>query len=299
MVSDIFHDEKVGGMDRICGCKLAESIMLNLRGHVDQHIPEFVKLAMNVLSSTEPKVKSYRIHLMEMVINAIYYNPILALRVLEANGWTNKFFSSWFSNIENFSRVHDKKLSIVAITALMTLGAEDIPSSVQQGWPRLLQGIVQLFKTLPAAQKNREEVTKEGDFAFNDDEDDDDGDDQEDWDGDGTWANDGDDGEGDIKDESAAYLEFLNEEAQKFGTGNNDDDDTLEEESLLETPLDRVEPYGLFKGTLLRMQQGQPQLYESLTKVLSPEEQQVVQNVVIQADAIMAAAAAQVNGDVH
>jgi hypothetical protein len=154
MVSDIFHDEKVGGMDRICGCKLAESIMLNLRGHVDQHIPEFVKLAMNVLSSTEPKVKSYRIHLMEMVINAIYYNPILALRVLEANGWTNKFFSSWFSNIENFSRVHDKKLSIVAITALMTLGAEDIPSSVQQGWPRLLQGIVQLFKTLPAAQKS-------------------------------------------------------------------------------------------------------------------------------------------------
>jgi hypothetical protein len=115
---------------------------------------------------------------------------------------------------------------------------------------------------------DREEVTKEGDFAFNDDEDDDDGDDQEDWDGDGTWANDGDDGEGDIKDESAAYLEFLNEEvgfdidsdynlwlkqvkAQKFGTGNNDDDDTLEEESLLETPLDRVEPYGLFKGTLL------------------------------------------------
>ena len=155
MVSDIFQDEKVGGMDRICGCKLAESIMLNLRGHVNQHIPEFVKLAMTVISSSEPKVKSYRIHLMEMVINAIYYNPILALRVLEANGWTNKFFSSWFSNIESFSRVHDKMLSIVAITALMTLRAEDIPSSVQQGWPRLLQGIVQLFKTLPAAQKSK------------------------------------------------------------------------------------------------------------------------------------------------
>lgn len=155
MVSDIFYDEKVGGMDRICGCKLAESIMLNLRGHVDQYIPEFVKLAMTVISSSEPKVKSYRIHLMEMVINAIYYDPILALRVLELNGWTNKFFSSWFSNIESFSRVHDKKLSIVAITALMTLRADDIPSSVQQGWPRLLQGIVQLFKTLPAAQESK------------------------------------------------------------------------------------------------------------------------------------------------
>lgn len=154
MISDIFNDEKVGGMDRICGCKLAESMMLNLRGHINEYIPEFIKLAMTVISSNELKVKSYRIHLMEMVINAIYYNPILALHVLESNGWTSKFFDSWFSNIESFSRVHDKKLSIVAISALLTLRAEDVPSSVQQGWPMLLQGIVALFRTLPAALKS-------------------------------------------------------------------------------------------------------------------------------------------------
>lgn len=47
------------------------------------------------------------------------------------------------------------------------------------------------------------------------------------------------------------------------------------------------------------MQQGQPQLYDTLTKVLNPEEQQVVQNVVIQADAIMADLAAQANGSIH
>jgi hypothetical protein len=70
MVRDIFHDEKVGGVDRICGCKLAEAIMLNLRGHVDQHIPDFVELAMTVLTNNDFKVKSYRIHLMETVINS-------------------------------------------------------------------------------------------------------------------------------------------------------------------------------------------------------------------------------------
>ena len=155
MVDDIFTDEKVGGMDRICGCKLAESVMLNLRGHVDQHIPKFVTMAMNVISSNEVKVKSYRIHLMEMVINAIYYNPILSLRTLESTGMTNKFFSSWFSNIENFTRVHDKKLSIAAISGLLTLRADEVPSSVQLGWPRLLQGVVRLFQTLPAAMKSK------------------------------------------------------------------------------------------------------------------------------------------------
>lgn len=156
MVEDIFTDEKVGGMDRICGCKLAESLMLNLRTQIDQYIPKFVILPMDVISSNEVKVKAYRIHLLEMIINAIYYNPLLALRALEGNGLTNKFFSSWFSNIDNFSRVHDKKLSILAITELLRLRAEEVPTSVQQGWPRLLQGVVRLFQTLPAAIKSKQ-----------------------------------------------------------------------------------------------------------------------------------------------
>jgi hypothetical protein len=50
------------------------------------------------------------------------------------------------------------------------------------------------------------------------------------------------------------------------------------------------------------MQQEQPQLYESLTKILNPEEQQQVQIVVHQAEANAAAAAqlaSQVNGGSH
>lgn len=153
MVEDIFHDEKVGGVDRICGCKLAETLMLNLRGHIDPYVPVFINLAMSVILNGEVKARSYRIHLMEMVINSIYYNPHLALQVLESNDWTNKFFSAWFSSIEMFKRVHDKKLSIAAISSLLTLRAGDVPTSVQQGWPRLLQGVTRLFQTLPAALK--------------------------------------------------------------------------------------------------------------------------------------------------
>lgn len=132
-----------------------------------------------------------------------------------------------------------------------------------------------------------------------------------------------------MKDESAAYLEFLNEEvrnfphseedalfnllqAQKFTAINEgDDDDELEEESLLETPLDKVEPYSMFKHALLRklslgffsfagvlgltgisgLQQEQPHLYENLTNGLNPDEKQIVQGAFHQADVIAAAAA--------
>jgi importin-7 len=144
-----------GGVERICGCKLAECIMLSLRGHIDAYVPELIQLAMLHLTSDEPKMKAYKTFLMEVVINAIYYNPRLAMHVLESNGWTNKFFSSWFANIDSFSRVHDKKLSIAAIVQLLTLRSNEIPVSVQQGWPRLLTGIVRLFQTLPAAVKSK------------------------------------------------------------------------------------------------------------------------------------------------
>jgi len=155
MVSDMFIDTKVGGVDRICACKLAEAMMLSLRGSIDQCAIGFINMAMGVLSSQEVKVKSYRIHLMEMVINAIYYNPILSLQVLETNGWTNKFFSLWFGSMESFTRVHDKKLCIMAIVSLLGIHPDQIPASVSVGWPRLLHGITVLFSSLPAALKSK------------------------------------------------------------------------------------------------------------------------------------------------
>ena len=250
MVRTIFKDEKVGGVDRICGCKLAEILMLNLRGSIDEKVSEFITLAMNILTNDELKVKSYRLHLMEMIINAIYYNPRLALTVLESNGWTNKFFSLWFSSIDSFTRVHDKKLSIGAITALLTLRSDEVPTSVQQGWPRLLQGIVRLFQTLPAALKNREEAQREDDFGlggeYEGDEDEEGEWEQEDWDQEEVEGE-----SADVKDESTAYLDFLSQQAAKFNSvAGEEEDDELEEESLLETPLDQMEPYGLFKGAL-------------------------------------------------
>lgn len=251
MIRSIFKNDKVGGVDRICGCKLAESLMLNLRGGIDNHVPEFIQLAMSILLNDELKVKSYRVHLMEMVINAIYYNPRLSMNFLESHGWTNKFFSIWFSTIDSLARVHDKKLSIGAIIGLLTLGPDEVPQSVQQGWPRLLQGIVRLFQTLPAALKNREEAQREDDFGLGSGYDDDDEEEEGEWQGE-DWEHEETEEASDIKDESTAYLDFLGQQAAKFSAavGEEEDDDDLEEGSSLETPLEQMEPYGLFKHAL-------------------------------------------------
>lgn len=154
MVADMFTDLVQGGMERICACKLSEAMMLSLRGQIDSSVEGFINIAMSVLASQDVKIKSYRIHLMEMVINAIYYNPMLTLQVLESNGWTNRFFSLWFGTMTTFTRVHDKKLCIVAISSLLSISPDQIPASISVGWPRLLQGVTELFRTLPNAQKS-------------------------------------------------------------------------------------------------------------------------------------------------
>ncbi|KAL7276738.1 Nonsense-mediated mRNA decay protein 5 [Rhizina undulata] len=289
IIQTIFTNDRLGAMDRICGCKLAEAVLLNLRGHVDNYMPHFIEIAMSCLT-VQNEIKSYRIHLMEMIINCIYYNPAASLQVLEQHGWTNKFFSLWFSNIENFNRVHDKKLSIVAIVALIQLSPEQIPQSIQPGWPKLMQGIVQLFQTLPLAMQNREEIAKEGlslEETYDSESD-------NEWEAEADWTGEGDDAdELDIPDESAAYMEFLNSEAQAHGSSLpflDDDDDQLEEETLLETPLDLIEPYQLFTGALLNLQQSQPQIYDGLTKGLSNDEQNVIKGVIQEAEAKKAAA---------
>ncbi|KAL9055623.1 MAG: hypothetical protein Q9162_003433 [Coniocarpon cinnabarinum] len=284
MIKIVFEDKKVGGVDRICGCRLAEALMLSLRGNIDEHVGIFVNLAMTILQNNEVKIKSYRIHLLEMVINALYYNPVLTLQVLEANGNTSKFFNMWFQGMDSMTRVHDKKLSITAITSLITMPASNVPHSVQEGWPRLLHGLVKLFQTLPQAEKNREEAKKENDFQLNSDFSDED---DEEWTEENEWEDEGNETQ-DVNSESQAYLDFLSEEASKFGNVTTENDDELEEESLLETPLDNVEPYGVLKGSLMRLQQEQPDFYGNLMQHLDQHEQQILQAAVQRADSLEA-----------
>ncbi|TGZ77434.1 ARM repeat-containing protein [Ascodesmis nigricans] len=279
IIQTIFTNERLSSMDRICGCKLVEAVLLNMRGHADKYLQNFIEIAMSCLSE-HIEIRSYRIHLLEMMINCIYYNPAATLQVLEQRGWTNKFFQTWFENIESFSRVHDKMLSIVAICELIKLSPEQIPQSIQPGWPKLMSGVINLFQTLPLAIQHREKLSKES-LSFQDSYD---YESDNEWDADGNWDHETD--EQDIPDESAAYMEFLNSEARGmkaedvFELAEDDDDDILEEEALLETPLDLIEPYQLFSASLMGIRQNQPIVYDTLTKHLTNDEKQAVEGII-------------------
>lgn len=69
------------------------------------------------------------------------------------------------------------------------------------------------YERILTCDTDREEAKKEDNFEFGNDYDEEE---DEEWEQEQDWNNETDEVEGDIKDESAAYLEFLNEEVRRL-----------------------------------------------------------------------------------
>ncbi|CAG8577467.1 17791_t:CDS:10, partial [Gigaspora margarita] len=190
VIETVMNSDRINESERTCACKLIESVLLNCRGYVDQYVGPFLVLGYRYLTDL-PSITTlpFKIYCIEIVINCLYYNPILTLRNLEERGFTQAFFSIWFEHIDKFKRVHDKKLVIVALCSLLEIPFEQLPPTLQAGWTQVLDGILTVFKSLPIAEENRENLEKtygEDDSVDNDDE--------------------------NVVDEDTQYLEFLAQE---------------------------------------------------------------------------------------
>lgn len=275
IIDTVMKSDRTGEQDRICACKLMESVLLNCRGHVDMSIGHFLNLAFQYIFTGSMKTTEFKVHCIEVVINCLYYNPVITLNLLEENNWTQGFFTLWFNTLSKFSRVHDKKLVIVTISTLLELPMDMIPNSLRMGWSQLLTCIINVFQSLPKAMENRENMEKlygnfDDDFGAEDylsgneeeellDEDD------------------------DVPDEDNEYLEYLASQAQNshndFEDFGGEEEDELEEEILFESPLDEIDPYIRFEQVFRNMQQNNTPSYTLLTKDLTAEQQNQIMSI--------------------
>ncbi|KAJ3035132.1 hypothetical protein HDV00_004303 [Rhizophlyctis rosea] len=278
--------ERFSDEDRCRGAELVECMLLHLRGGIDAYIPQCLDVAFHYLQDTKKtSPRTFRERCLAIVINALYYNPAATLALLEQRHATTAFFELWFRNIEIFRRVHDKKLCIIALSAILELPMDQLPASLHGAhWVSLLHAALKVFETLPMAIAAREELEKVRDDEDNDVEEDDD----EDASG---LLNDVDDDDeleedGDVLDEEDKYMIYLEamKEAQAAKAGaedaDNEDLEELDEEDLtMETPLDGVDAFGRFEQTLAALN-GRPDVAGLVGGALSAEQQMVVQMVV-------------------
>ncbi|KAI8890600.1 ARM repeat-containing protein [Backusella circina FSU 941] len=295
MKSDELHEP-----DRVCACRLMECILLNCRGSVDAYIPSFLQLAFQYISSGDLRSTEFKVYCLEVVINCIYYNPALTLRILEENQWTQGFFALWFSSLDQFTRVHDKKLTIVALCSLLSLPSDQVPVALQSDWNQILLSIAYVFKGLPNAIEIRESLEKEYRGEDDDEEEGEEEDEEEEGEeeeeegeeeaeegeeeeeeGEEEEEDDDDDDEenedDDVRDEDTKYLEYLIEQAADEHA--EEEEEELQEEMMFESPLDEVNPYLCFEQVFKSIQQSSPDVYHHITKDLHQEQQNEIMAV--------------------
>lgn len=147
------------------GAKLIEVVLLNCGGYIDNVLENIVELALNRLSKA--KNTFLKVLLLEVVVNSLYYNPPLLLNILEKRGWTQEVFSMWFTLIPKFKRLHDRKISIVALSSLFRLPIPNLPSVIQLGFKQIIETLISLVKSNEtekdeiAAQKSDDEEEEE------------------------------------------------------------------------------------------------------------------------------------------
>uniref|UniRef100_A0A3B4T3X1 Importin 7 n=1 Tax=Seriola dumerili TaxID=41447 RepID=A0A3B4T3X1_SERDU len=271
------------GEDPEChAAKLLEVIILQCKGRgIDQVVPLFVTAALERLTR-EVKTSELRTMCLQVAIAALYYSPPLLLNTLEnlrfpnnTEPITNHFITQWLKDVDCFLGLHDRKMCILGLCALIDL--EHRPQAVNQVAGQLLPAAILLFSGLKRAYACRAEHENE------EEDDDEDGEDEDD------NAELGSD-EDDIDEEGQEYLEMLAKQA-----GEDGDDEDWEEDDAEETALEGyttavddednlVDEYQIFKAILQNIQSRDPAWYQALTQALDEEQGKQLQDIGTLAD---------------
>ncbi|CAO1614377.1 unnamed protein product [Parajaminaea phylloscopi] len=292
------HSEQLGLGDQISACRLADVILLLLKGCIDEYIPSIVNSVLPLLENANVTAALTKWAVI-VVLDALVYNAELALHTLEAAGATQSFFTYALGHIvPKLKRVHEKKVVAIALMSILALDANTLPAAVKAGEAQVLEVLLNNLQSIPDAIKSQREL----EAAFEDDDDDDD----DDLEGDisGSAVNDEDD-DADIHDEDNEYLELLAREGARlrakaaataagdasllssgadqeasFQEDDIDDDDDDDEETLVyESPLDDVPVFENFRQLVGQLQTTRPGLLESfggrITEVGSISDERV------------------------
>jgi hypothetical protein len=178
MYSKLVSEPKSPDADAASACQLAEIVILNARmkfpGALDGVLPAFLDIAVNRLNG-EVKSSALKVVLVEVFTNALFYNPVFTLAYTESKGWTSALFAKWFQLLQGeFKRLHDKRLSILAIGALLQMNFAQIPEAIRAQFRNI---IVAAFQVLDDCARTRKAIDAqlEEDESGDEDESDEDG----------------------------------------------------------------------------------------------------------------------------
>ncbi|KAG8125788.1 hypothetical protein E2320_021011 [Naja naja] len=273
----------VAGEDAEChAAKLLEVIILQCKGRgIDQCIPLFVEAALERLTR-EVKTSELRTMCLQVAIAALYYNPHLLLNTLEnlrfpnnVEPVTNHFITQWLNDVDCFLGLHDRKMCVLGLCALIDL--EHVPQVLNQVSGQILPAFILLFNGLKRAYACHAE--------HENDSDDDDDEAEEDEEAEELGSD-----EDDIDEDGQEYLEILAKQAGEDGDDEDWEDDDAEETALegystiIDDEDNPVDEYQIFKAIFQTLQNRNPVWYQALTRGLNEDQRKQLQDIATLAD---------------
>ncbi|OMP00310.1 hypothetical protein CCACVL1_03384 [Corchorus capsularis] len=270
MISSIMADKNLEDNDIEPAPKLIEVVFQNCRGQVDHWAEPYLRIVVDRLRRTEKS--RLKCLLVQVIANAVYYNPTLTLSILNKLGVTTEVFNLWFQLLQqvrksgvraNFKREHDKKVCCLGLTSLLSLPGEQLAGEALGRVFRATLDLLVAYKDQVAEAAKEEDAEDDDDmdgFQTDDDDDDGDGSDKEM----GVDAEDGDEAD-------SIRLQKLAAQAKAFRANDDSDDDSdddFSDDEELQSPIDEVDPFVFFVETVKVLQASDPMRFQNLTQTL-------------------------------
>ncbi|KAF8689581.1 hypothetical protein HU200_041756 [Digitaria exilis] len=267
-LQSIMMDENMEDSDIEPAPKLIEVLFQNCKGNVDQWVEPYLRITIERLRRAQkPYLKCL---LVQVIANALYYNPALTLETLNKLGVAADIFNHWFTMLQqvkksgarvNFKREHDKKVCCLGLTSLIGLPADKIPA---EALDRIFKATLELlvaYKDQVAENKKQNEEDADDMDGFDADEEDD-----EEVDSDKEMGLDDEDGD----EVSSLQLQKLAAEARGFQPADEDDDsdDDFSDDEELQSPIDEVDPFIFFVETIQGLQSSDHSRFQNLMQTL-------------------------------
>ncbi len=106
-------------------------------------IPGILELVLHRYAVAETEALMFL--LFSLISGSFVYSPELALQVTLEKGLAPKVFPLWMTLLDRLPRMHDKKLSAVALCGLLRVG---LPEPLRAGTRNIVLGLIHLLNRL-------------------------------------------------------------------------------------------------------------------------------------------------------
>ncbi|WOL14409.1 importin beta-like SAD2 isoform X1 [Canna indica] len=305
VLSTIMSDRNLDDSDIEPAPKLIEVVFQNCKGQVDHWVEPYLRIIIDRLRQAQkPRFKCL---LMQVIADALYYNPSLTLGVLhKLGGVASDIFNLWFQMLQevkksgvraNFRgqglffvlydhdisinstglilyfncRVHDKKVCCLGLTSLISLPADQLPHEALERVFKATLDLLDSYKDQVAEVEKQNAVADDMDDFYGDEEDEEEESDKE-------MGDDAEDGD----ELDNLKLQKFASEARGFQSNDEDDDtddDYTDDDDDSQSPIDEVDPFIFFVETIQAVQASNPTRFQNLMQTLDSRYQALASGI--------------------